>query len=66
MILHPGLSFFWAVGMNHFMEIAKDEGSTDALGENCKQFNPEKPKINGAPDTQPDFRLEPYRAGSVQ
>ena len=28
----PRLSFFWAIGMNHFMEIAKDESSKNDLG----------------------------------
>ena len=32
----PRLSFFWAVGMNHFMEIAKMRAARMLMGKNCK------------------------------
>ena len=30
----PRLSFFWGIGMNHFMEVAKASSSTDVMGKN--------------------------------
>jgi methylmalonyl-CoA mutase len=32
----PRLSFFWAIGMNHFMEIAKMRAARMLVGKNCK------------------------------
>ncbi|MGA9270562.1 MAG: methylmalonyl-CoA mutase [Lutimonas sp.] len=40
----PRLSFFWAVGMNHFMEIAKMRAARMLWAKIIKQFNPENPK----------------------
>lgn len=40
----PRLSFFWAVGMNHFMEIAKMRAARMLWAKIVKQFNPENPK----------------------
>jgi len=40
----PRLSFFWAVGMNHFMEIAKMRAARMLWAKLVKQFNPENPK----------------------
>jgi methylmalonyl-CoA mutase len=40
----PRLSFFWAVGMNHFMEIAKMRAARLLWAKIVKQFNPENPK----------------------
>jgi methylmalonyl-CoA mutase len=40
----PRLSFFWAVGMNHFMEIAKMRAARLLWSKIVKQFNPENPK----------------------
>ncbi|HDP74898.1 MAG TPA: methylmalonyl-CoA mutase [Bacteroidales bacterium] len=40
----PRLSFFWAVGMNHFMEIAKMRAARLLWAKIVKQFNPKKPK----------------------
>jgi len=40
----PRLSFFWAVGMNHFMEIAKMRAARMLWAKIVKQFNPKKPK----------------------
>ncbi len=40
----PRLSFFWAVGMNHFMEIAKMRAARMIWAKLVKQFNPENPK----------------------
>jgi methylmalonyl-CoA mutase len=40
----PRLSFFWAVGMNHFMEIAKMRAARLLWAKLVKQFNPKNPK----------------------
>src|SRR6056300_1058757 len=40
----PRLSFFWAVGMNHFMEIAKMRAARMLWARIVKQFNPKNPK----------------------
>jgi methylmalonyl-CoA mutase len=40
----PRLSFFWAVGMNHFMEIAKMRAARMLWAKIIRQFNPLNPK----------------------
>jgi methylmalonyl-CoA mutase len=40
----PRLSFFWAIGMNHFMEIAKMRAARMLWANIVKQFNPKNPK----------------------
>ncbi len=40
----PRLSFFWAIGMNHFMEIAKMRAARMLWAKIVKQFNPADPK----------------------
>jgi methylmalonyl-CoA mutase len=40
----PRLSFFWAIGMNHFMEIAKMRAARILWARIVKQFNPKNPK----------------------
>ncbi|OIQ21025.1 MAG: methylmalonyl-CoA mutase [Flavobacterium sp. MedPE-SWcel] len=40
----PRLSFFWAIGMNHFMEIAKMRAGRMLWAKLLKQFNPENQK----------------------
>jgi methylmalonyl-CoA mutase len=40
----PRLSFFWAIGMNHFMEIAKMRAARMLWAKMVKQFNPQKEK----------------------
>ncbi len=40
----PRLSFFWGVGMNHFMEIAKMRAARMLWAKIVSQFNPENPK----------------------
>ena len=40
----PRLSFFWAIGMNHFMEIAKMRAARMLWAKLVKQFNPKNPK----------------------
>jgi len=40
----PRLSFFWGIGMNHFMEIAKLRAARMLWAKLVKQFNPKNPK----------------------
>lgn len=40
----PRLSFFWAIGMNHFMEIAKMRAARMIWAKLVKQFNPKSEK----------------------
>ena len=40
----PRLSFFWAIGMNHFMEIAKMRAARMIWAKLVKQFEPKNPK----------------------
>ena len=40
----PRLSFFWAIGMNHFMEIAKMRAARMIWAKLVNQFNPKNPK----------------------
>ncbi|MES2762217.1 MAG: methylmalonyl-CoA mutase [Bacteroidota bacterium] len=40
----PRLSFFWAIGMNHFMEIAKMRAARMLWAKMVKEFNPKKEK----------------------
>jgi methylmalonyl-CoA mutase len=43
-VFAPRLSFFWAIGMNHFMEIAKMRAARMLWAKLVKQFNPKNPK----------------------
>ena len=40
----PRFSFLWAIGMNHFMEIAKMRAARMLWAKLVKQFNPKNPK----------------------
>lgn len=40
----PRLSFFWGIGMNHFMEIAKMRAGRVLWAELVNKFNPKNPK----------------------
>ena len=40
----PRISFFWDIGMNHFMEIAKMRAARVLWAKLVKQFNPKNPK----------------------
>jgi methylmalonyl-CoA mutase len=40
----PRLSFFWAIGMNHFMEIAKMRAARMLWSKIVSDFNPKNPK----------------------
>ena len=43
-VLAPRLSFFWAIGMNQFMEIAKMRAARVLWAKIVKRFNPKNPK----------------------
>lgn len=43
-ILAPRISFFWAIGMNHFMEVAKLRAGRLLWAKLVKSFNPANPK----------------------
>ncbi|MBD3638179.1 MAG: methylmalonyl-CoA mutase, partial [Crocinitomicaceae bacterium] len=43
-VFAPRLSFFWGIGMNHFMEIAKMRAARMIWAKLVKQFNPVNPK----------------------
>ncbi|MCL4115543.1 UNVERIFIED_CONTAM: hypothetical protein GTU68_006528 [Idotea baltica] len=40
----PRISFFWGIGMNHFMEVAKMRAARIIWAESIKQFAPRNPK----------------------
>ncbi len=40
----PRISFFWGIGMNHFMEIAKMRAARVLWAKMIKQFDPKNPK----------------------
>ena len=40
----PRISFFWAIGMNHFMEIAKMRAARMLWAKIVKRFDPQNPK----------------------
>lgn len=40
----PRLSFFWGIGMNHFMEIAKMRAARMLWAKLVRQFNPKNPR----------------------
>ncbi|MEO8596606.1 MAG: methylmalonyl-CoA mutase [Candidatus Solibacter sp.] len=40
----PRLSFFWGIGMNHFMEVAKMRAARVLWAKIIKSFNPKNPK----------------------
>ena len=43
-VFAPRLSFFWAEGMNYFMEVAKLRGARAIWAKLIKDFNPKNPK----------------------
>ncbi len=62
----PHLSFFWAIGMNYFMEVAKLRAARLIWAKLVKQFAPKEPQEPFPADAQPDQRLEPHRPGRLQ
>ena len=62
----PRLSFFWAIGMNFFMEVAKLRAGPAAVGEAGRAVRPEEPEVAVAAHALPDLGLVADRAGRVQ
>ena len=62
----PRLSFFWGIGMNHFMEIAKMRAARVLWAKIDQGVPPEEPEVDGAAHALADLRLEPDRAGRLQ
>ena len=62
----PRLSFFWGIGMNYFMEIAKMRAARLLWAKLVKQFDPQNPKSMASARALPDLGLEPAAAGSLQ
>ena len=61
----PRISFFWGIGMNHFMEIAKMRAARMLWAKLVKQLQSEESEIAGSAHAFANFRLEPDRAGPV-
>ena len=63
----PRLSFFWAIGMNFFMEIAKMRAARLLWAKLIKdEFDAQGRQVAGAAHALPDVGLEPHGAGRVQ
>ena len=63
------LSFFWDMGKNYFMEVAKMRAARVLWAKILKSFGAKNPKsmaLRTHSQTFPDFRLVPHRTGSVQ
>ena len=61
----PRLSFFWGIGMNYFMEVAKITGSEIFVGKNDEDVCTEKSQIAYIENTLSNVRLEFNRTGSI-
>ena len=62
----PRLSFFWAIGMNFFMEVAKLRAARMLWAKIVKGFDPKSEKSLPLAHAQPDLGLVAHRAGPVQ
>ena len=62
----PRLSFFWAIGMNFFMEVAKLRAARALWARLVRDFEPAEPQEPEPAHALPDQRLEPDRAGRLQ
>ena len=62
----PRLSFFWAIGMNFFMEVAKMRAGAPAVGQADEAVQSEGPTLAVAAHPLPDLGLVADRAGRVQ
>ena len=62
----PRLSFFWGIGMNFFMEVAKLRAGRLLWSELVAQFEPEEREIAVAAHPFADLGLVADRAGRVQ
>ena len=62
----PRLSFFWAIGMNFFMEVAKLRAARLLWAKLMKEFDPKDPRSLSLRAHSPDLGLVARRAGRVQ
>ena len=62
----PRLSFFWAIGMNFFMEVAKTARRATAVGEADEAFRSERRALAFLAHALPDIRLVADGAGHLQ
>ena len=62
----PRISFFWAIGMNYFMEIAKLRAARMLWAKLVKAFQSGRLALAVAAHTLSDFRLVSRRAGCLQ
>ena len=62
----PRLSFFWAIGMNFSMEVAKMRAGRLLWAKLVKDFGAEEQQVAVAAHAQPDVGLVAHRAGRVQ
>ena len=62
----PRLSFFWAIGMNFFMEVAKMRAARLLWAKLMKEFDAEGCALAVAAHALPDLGLVARRAGRVQ
>lgn len=62
----PRLSFFWAIGMNFFMEVAKLRAGRLLWAELVAKFDPQEREVALAAYPLADLRLVPDRAGRLQ
>ena len=62
----PRLSFFWAIGMNFFMEVAKLRAARLLWAKLLRQFDPRNAQVAVAAHPLPDLGLVADRAGRVQ
>ena len=62
----PRLSFFFGIGMNFFMEVAKLRAARVLWAKLMKEFNPQDAALAVAAHPLPDLRLVARRAGRVQ
>ena len=60
------LSFFFAIGMNFFMEVAKLRAARLLWHRVMSQFEPKKPAVPDAAHALPDLGRVAHRAGSLQ
>ena len=61
-----GSSFFFAIGMNFFMEVAKLRAARLLWDRVMATFDPQEPAVADAAHALPDERRVPHRAGPVQ
>ena len=62
----PRLSFFFGIGMNFFMEVAKLRAARVLWAKLMKEFNPQRPAFAVVAHPLPDLGLVACRAGRLQ